>query len=155
MTPTWFNTSERVSALVSEAESWRGTPFAGNSSAKGVGVSCQMLVGSLYAAVGCAGVSVDSIPEVPMAQARFSSVSLVDAYFAGLPDGVFTHLEPDCEPLPGDVLGFRINRIVHHLGVALPGGQFIHALDGIGTNISALDDATWQSRLARIWRPCP
>jgi len=114
-----------------------------------------MLVGSLYAAVGCAGVTADSIPCVPMAQARFSSVSLVDAYFSGLPDGVFTRLEPDTEPLPGDILGFRINQIVHHIGVVLQDGKFIHAMDGTGTTVAMIEDATWQSRLARIWRPLP
>jgi cell wall-associated NlpC family hydrolase len=58
--------------------------------------------------------------------------------------------------LPGDLLGFRIYRTVHHMGIALSGptGQvFIHALDGMGTIISSLSDATWSARLAAVWRP--
>ena len=67
MTPTWF-TEERIDALEAEAATWVGTPFAANSSAKGLGVSCHTLAGALYAAVGWGDIL---IPDVAISHARF------------------------------------------------------------------------------------
>ncbi len=147
MTPTWFNTPERIAALESAASSWVGTPFAPNSSAKGKGVSCHTLAGALYAEAGFGQVEV---PDVPIAHARFSTTSFVIAFFAARADFVEVR-----DILPGDVLGFRIGRSVHHIGVALPGGRFSHAIDGIGATLASIDDATWLHRLEHIWRPKP
>lgn len=144
---SWFNTPERVAALESAAVSWVGTPFAANSSAKGRGVSCHKLAGALYEE---AGFGVVEVPDVPIAHARFSTTSFVLAFFAGRQD--FYEVR---DILPGDVLGFRIGKCVHHLGVALTGGRFAHAIDGIGATIASIDDATWLNRLERIWRPKP
>jgi cell wall-associated NlpC family hydrolase len=150
MTSTWF-TEERIDALEAEATTWVGTPFAANSSAKGLGVSCHTLAGALYAAAGWGEVV---IPEVPISHGRFGEDSLANPFFEAMAER-FTQLPHDAEVLPGDVLGFRIGRIVHHLGVALRNGRFIHALDGIGTTVSTIEDATYRSRLTTIWRPNP
>ena len=150
MTLTWFN-EERIDALEAEATTWVGTPFAANSSAKGLGVSCHTLAGALYAAVGWGDIA---IPEIPISHARFGQDSFADPFFEAMAER-FTQLPHDSEILPGDVLGFRIGRIVHHLGVALPNGRFIHALEGIGATVSTTEDATYRSRLTTIWRPTP
>jgi cell wall-associated NlpC family hydrolase len=150
MTPTWF-TEERIDALEAEAATWVGTPFAANSSAKGLGVSCHTLAGALYAAVGWGDIL---IPDVAISHARFGENSLADLFFDSMAER-FTQLPHDSEILPGDVLGFRIGRIVHHLGTALRNGRFIHALEGIGTTVSTTEDATYRSRLTTIWRPAP
>jgi cell wall-associated NlpC family hydrolase len=150
MTPTWFN-EERINALEAEAATWVGTPFAANSSAKGLGVSCHTLAGALYAAVGWGDIL---IPQVAMSHARFGENSLADPFFKAMAER-FTQLPHDSEILPGDVLGFRIGRIVHHLGTALRNGRFIHSLEGLGTTVSTIEDATYRSRLTTIWRPAP
>jgi cell wall-associated NlpC family hydrolase len=150
MTPTWF-TEERIEALEVEAASWVGTPFAANSSAKGLGVSCHTLAGALYAAVGWGDIL---IPDVAISHARFGENSLADPFFDSMAER-FTQLPHDSEILPGDVLGFRIGRIVHHLGTALRNGRFIHALEGLGATVSTTEDATYRSRLTTIWRPAP
>ena len=150
MTSTWFN-EERIDALEAEAATWVGTPFAANSSAKGLGVSCHTLAGALYAAVGWGEIA---IPEIPISHARFGQDSFADPFFEAIAER-FTELPHDSEILPGDVLGFRIGRIVHHLGVALRNGRFIHALEGIGATVSTTEDATYRSRLTTIWRPTP
>lgn len=143
-----FWTPERLSQLEAEALEWVGTPFGANSSAKGVGVSCQKLAAALYSACGYPDVL--DVPDVPMSHARFSTVSFVVDWFANRPD--FNRLEG--APIqPGDVLGFRIGHTVHHLGVALSDGRFVHAMDGMGATISLLADATWESRLTYTWRP--
>jgi cell wall-associated NlpC family hydrolase len=150
MTPTWF-TEERIEALEVEAASWVGTPFAANSSAKGLGVSCHTLAGALYAAVGWGDIL---IPDVAISHGRFGENSLADPFFNAMAER-FTQLPHDSEILPGDVLGFRIGRIVHHLGTALRNGRFIHALEGLGATVSTTEDATYRSRLTTIWRPAP
>ena len=150
MTSTWFN-EERIDALEAEATTWVGTPFAANSSTKGLGVSCHTLAGALYAAVGWGDIA---IPEIPISHARFGQDSFADPFFEAMAER-FTQLPHDSEILPGDVLGFRIGRIVHHLGVALRNGRFIHALEGIGATVSTTEDATYRSRLTTIWRPSP
>ncbi len=149
MTPTWF-TPERVAALEYAAEQWRGTPFAGNSCTRGAGVSCHNLAAVLYESAGYQRMV---LPDVPISHARFSDVSFVLAFFTSRADFV-PIADPDAI-LPGDVLGFRIGRCVHHLGVALTGRRFAHAIDGAGACIATIDDATWLSRLTNIWRPKP
>ena len=52
-----------------------------------------------------------------------------------------------------DLLGFRIGRTVHHLGIMLDRGEFIHVLDHVGTVVSQLNDPTYSGRLARVWVP--
>jgi cell wall-associated NlpC family hydrolase len=147
---TWW-TDERVARLAAEADAWRGTPFAPNSSAKGLGVSCQMLAGELFRAAGYPHPL--EIPDVPIAHARFSTTSFVTAWFATRADFVPV---PIVGPLvPGDVLGFQIGKTVHHLGVMLSGNQFVHVLEGLGVVVNSLADATWYSRLANAWRPQP
>jgi len=112
-------------------------------------VSCQKLAGALYEEAGFPPVEV---PDVPIAHARFSTTSFVVAFFNSRADFVPVSLD---DVQPGDVLGFMIVRCVHHLGVALEGGMFAHAIDGIGATTSSLQDATWASRLAHVWRPRP
>lgn len=146
MTPSWFNSRDRIEALEKAAASWVGTPFGGNSCAKGDGVSCHTLASALYSEAGRGSFSV---PEVPMSHARFSRESLLIRWMDASPSFARVTGEPI---LPGDILGFRIGQCVHHVGVALTGGRFIHSIEGIGTTISALDDATWASRHGETWR---
>lgn len=146
MTPTWFNTDDRRQALLDSANSWLGTPFAGNSSAKGIGVSCHTLAAALYEE---AGREMFQVPEVPMSHARFSRESLLIDWMAQSPSFVRVTGE---ELLVGDILGFRIAGCVHHVGIYLGNDKFVHAIDGLGTVISALSDATWCGRHMETWR---
>lgn len=142
----WFDSPGKILALELQAEDWLGTPFFTNSQAKHRGVSCQKLAAALYRDVGWIDLDV---PEVPMSYARFNRESLVEKFLDGRPE--FAAVPPG--PLPGDLLGFTINRTVHHVGIALRGGRFVHCIEGAGVQIAHQFDATWESRLARIWRP--
>lgn len=148
----WFDQQERLRALAEEAVRWEGTPFFPNSSSPGPrgGVSCQKLVGALYRGAGFCDVGV---PDAPMSHARFNAGSLVEEFLARLPQ--FQRFAvPDVESvLPGDLLGFRLHRSIHHLGVCVWPGVFVHAIEHLGATRSALADWTWGSRLAAIWRP--
>jgi hypothetical protein len=72
---------------------------------------------------GIAGLQRIEVPEVAMAHARFSRHSLVEQFMNGRME--FTRLGawetgwP--ELLAGDLLGFRMGRVIHHLGIRMAG----------------------------------
>ena len=149
---TWFNTEGRILRLQGEALSWIGTPFSPNGNTKGErgGTSCQTLASEIYSAAGFGQIEV---PSVMMSHARFSRESLVAEFMDARPE--FCSVSTENPPIPGDLLGFRIHKTVHHVGVCIAPGVFIHALEGIGVSKSSLHDATYSNRLERIWRPRP
>ncbi len=53
--------------------------------------------------------------------------------------------------MPGDILGIRVGRCVHHLCVALDGGRFVQALKPHGVTIQPI--AEIRSRIEVIYRP--
>lgn len=147
--PTFFfSKPERVAKLHAEASRWIGTPFYPNSNTPGPdgGVSCQKLAEAIYHACGFANHL--TVPEVAMAHARFSKESLMERFLDGRPE-----FSQEWPAEVGDLLGFRLYRAVHHMGICLGGGRFIHAMDHIGTVVASLSDGTWSSRLAKVWRP--
>ena len=149
MTESWFDSQDKIVALQNEACSWQGTPFFANSAVKGRGVCCHKLAGEIYAAVGWHRFE---IPAAPMAHARFARVSLVEPWLDARPE--FARLPADEAGLSiGDLLGFRLGKVVHHLGIYIGGWQFVHAMDHIGVNIHEIDSAPWCERLAAVWRP--
>lgn len=145
----WFCTPQRIEMLERESLRWVGTPFFPNSNTPGPngGVSCQKLASEIYRTIGCCDIAV---PEVSMQHAEFSRESLVEPFMAN---------QLNFEQVPiqtlqsGDLLGFRIKRCVHHVGIYLGRGYFIHTITHPGTMVSSLSDATWGSRLALAWRP--
>lgn len=147
-TAAWFDRESRIAALRAEAGRWLHTPFAPNSNTPGPrgGVSCQMLASAIYRGAGFGCIVV---PPVAIAHARFSRESLVEAFMATRPEFRLVNEQP----LPGDLLGFQIGRTVHHLGITLDRGEFVHVLDAIGCVFSQLSDPTYSGALRRVWRP--
>lgn len=152
---SWFSTPERVGLLMRECEGWLSTPFSGNGATRGIGVSCQKLVGALYDATSAPGI-LATVPDEPMGYWRFARTSLVEPWldgrkeFARVPDALARHA------IPGDLIGFRLGRIVHHMGCAIDQpGRFIHCTESAGVNYASLSDSTWKQRFAIIWRPVP
>ena len=144
---TFYSTPERIAELQAVAASWIGTPFLGNSSAKGRGVSCQFLASAMYRETGFLDATP---PEVPMSYARFHNTSLLEPWMDARPE--FEQLA-GFDVIPGDMLGFRIGKAVHHCGVVISDGSFVHCIDPAGVIVSPLADSTWASRLRRAWRP--
>jgi hypothetical protein len=121
---------------------------------RGRGASCQKFAAALLRDGGFWAVEV---PSAPMAHARFSRVSLVEPWLDSRPEfaRILLARRPSAaDPLlPGDVLGFRLGRVIHHLGVYLGKGRFIHCLEHLGTTVCPLSDPTWWGRLGAVWRP--
>ncbi len=149
----WFRSDhpERLLALAAEAVRWQGTPFFPNSSTPGPkgGVSCQKLVAELYRATGL----VLEAPDVAMSHAWFNSSSIAEAFIDQLPQFQRFVVPAEEAVKPGDLLGFRLGRITHHLGVCIWPGVFLHAMEHLGTCQSALADPTWGKRISSLWRP--
>jgi cell wall-associated NlpC family hydrolase len=149
----YFCTIERIEGLEQVARSWLGTPFLCNSNTRGPrgGVSCQKLVAEIYRETGACDIQV---PEVPMSLANFSrGEGLLMGFMEGIGDRFVMVPDHTRDVLPGDLLGFRLGRTVHHCGIALPGGRFVHAITRLGTTYGQLTDPTWGSRLEIAWRP--
>lgn len=152
MTPSWFNTVERLATLEEHFAKWQGTPFLANSCSHGFrgGVSCQKLAAAIYRGVGL--VNVDP-PEVAMSHARFSKESLVEPWMDKRKE--FVRMLDLSEIQAGDLLGFVIGKAVHHLGIAQNSHMFFHVIEGQRAGFASRLDATWSTRLTVVWRPKP
>ena len=148
----WFSTVERVLKLETVAESWRGTPFMPNAAVKGSGVSCQKLVTAIYKECGHLPPEFEC-EEGPMCWSRAQKESLIEKFMAKQTRFFAAWDMPSAKPHAGDMLGFKLDGCVHHCGVMLSGGKFIHCWMRNGVMISQIHDAAYWTRLARIWRP--
>lgn len=151
MNSPFFNDPTRLGVLVRAAHGWLGTPFHANSETAGTrgGVCCHLLVWHLYRA---AGVEIARPPLGPTGHARFNRVSLMEPWLDACPQFVRAAVFAG-ELQPGDLLGYNVGGSIHHLAVLLPGGQLVHALQGVGATFTPAADPTWSIRHAATWRP--
>jgi cell wall-associated NlpC family hydrolase len=151
----FFDTPEKISALQFHAALWLGTPFMPNAAERGAGVSCQTLVGALYRECGVIGADF-AVPIGPMDWSHANKRSLIADYMVSRADFLSVPAGPGLPLMaqPGDMLGFKIGGCLHHCGLVLAvDGQFIHCVRGRSTFLSNVRDATYFSRLEKIWRP--
>ncbi len=159
MTP-FFNTPDRIAALDREAKTWLGTPFFAHSCAKGPdgGVDCVHLVQDILTA--CGAMERQVLPSFPMDWGDHRSESAVLGVFTG--DRYFVeHFValpfPETPAEPGDILCFKTGACVHHIGLTLSGGHFIHALKPEGATVLPLDVAfagqKILGKIVRLYRP--
>jgi cell wall-associated NlpC family hydrolase len=97
--------------VLNEAASWTGTPYAGQSCAKGAGVDCGQLIYGVYRAVGL-------LPEIDLpkdyslqvAQHRASEeyIGIVDQYFDPI---------DETEILPGDLVVYKLGHAYAHAAI--------------------------------------
>lgn len=147
MTP-FFNSEEKSNALESEAASWLGTPFQPNSCVRGHAVCCHMLCSEIYRALGVLGRD-EPVPQGRPDHARFHQFSVMEEWLDAHP--TFAKVG---NPSLGDLIGFGDRRgAINHLGIVLSNNRVIHALRHGGAQLCNLDDATWGSRIKRVWRP--
>lgn len=143
--------TERNQRLVEASEGWVGTPFVENSGVRGAGVCCHKLAANVYFDAGW--LPRFELPTAPAGWARAQDRSLMEEWLDSEGLQYFTPMALEVEKLPGDLLGFRIGRCVHHLAVMLPGGRVATALEGVGAVILDAPPKPLAKRLARIWRP--
>ena len=108
-----------MEAIVSEAESWIGTPCHHAARVKGAGVDCLMLLAEVYERAGVVG-HVDPGFYVP----DWHMHSSAERYLEGL----LGYTREVAAPAPGDVAMFRFGRTFSHGAIILAWPRVIHAL---------------------------
>jgi cell wall-associated NlpC family hydrolase len=163
MTPTWFNSPERIQKLTTLCAELEGTPFFANSEAPGRdgGMDCVHALNYVFRTLGVIGPL--AIPEQTMDHGAHAEHSRLIEAFETWPElrARFVAL-PDCSPanlLPGDVLCFTAGKVPHHGGLMGEHGHFWHTLEGHGWHRMQLGAAVrgWKilGALARAYRPLP
>ena len=156
MSIPFFSCDERTRVLLSVAREWEGTPFHAHGRHKHVGVDCVWLVAE---ALRECGLPVpERFPAYSVGAGSHLEASLVSAFVvdSGLfervvqPSGISGLLDL---ARPGDVLGFKIGRVVHHVGIKLDGEHFLHARQPLGVSRDSLRGPVWARTLHDIWRP--
>lgn len=144
-------TEAECDALTRVAVSWAGTPFADRGAVKGAGVTCHRLPAAIYAEAEWLP-SLD-IPEGPVGHARASGDSLMESWLDGVGVRYFRPVFVDPPFQPGDLLGFRLGRCIHHLALVIAAGHVVHAIARHGVVVAPEVPRQWLPRLARVWRP--
>lgn len=136
--------------VVDLARAWIGTPYQHQASVKGVACDCLGLIRGIWRERR--GAEPETPPPYTADWGEGGGQEV-------LMDAALRHLlsaRRDEEPLPGDVLLFRMRAgaVAKHLGILSCGGdtpRFIHAYNGHGVIDSPLT-APWQSRIAARFR---
>ncbi len=144
-----MRTPVELDRLVAAARAWEGTPFCAGAAVRGRGVCCHRLVHEILIEAGW-------LPriEAPAGSPVWGAAanhSLMEAWFDG-PGAEWFASVPCGSAEPGDVLGCRLGRCVHHLALLLPGGAVAQAVAGSGASIIPAVPQAWSKRLARVWR---
>jgi NlpC/P60 family putative phage cell wall peptidase len=122
--------------ILTEARSWVGTPWHHQGRLKHVGVDCVGLIVGVASALGL----------------RFEDATDYQRF----PDGVTLAKElarqliSVTEPLPGDVMLFRVSRLPQHVAFCSPLGV-IHAHQGAKTVVETALSQAWRSRLIGVY----
>lgn len=112
--------AEQRAAVVAEALTWQGTPWAHRGRIKGAGVDCAQFVIKCYAN---AGVITDiDTGEYP----RDWHIHKTDERFLTFVPG-FAREITETEVGPGDLILFRIGRVFSHGAIVVDWPQGIHA----------------------------
>jgi NlpC/P60 family putative phage cell wall peptidase len=110
-------------AVVTEAESWIGTPFHHAARVKGAGVDCLMLLAEVYERAG-----VSRHVEPPFYVPDWHLHRDAERYMEGL-----LHYARTVEmPGPGDIALFRFGRTFSHGAIVTAWPRLIHAYWSIG-----------------------
>jgi NlpC/P60 family putative phage cell wall peptidase len=111
-------------AVVSEAESWIGTPFHHAARVKGAGVDCLMLLAEVYEQAGVIG-----HVEPPFYVPDWHLHRDAERYLEGLLPYAREVAGP---PLPGDIALFRFGRTFSHGAIVTRWPRLIHAYWNLG-----------------------
>lgn len=141
------------------ARGWCGTPFHWEASLKDVGADCRGVLSG--AARECDRPEADEIEAQVVGYSRRIDEAKLIAGLDRLFDCQFLDLRAEHQLdlgqlYPGDVLGFRIQRKLQHLGIYTGDGarhMMVHAYSGTPSRVLEMPlGAFWLGRLAGVWR---
>lgn len=145
--------------IASAARTWVGTPFRWEASLKGVGADCRGVISG--AARDCGRAEAAEIEARVVGYSRRINEAELVAGLDRLFDRVFLDgpdrlAAPVHELEPGDVLGFRIQHRLQHLGIYTRehrGHMMVHAYSAEPAQVVEVPlGRFWTRRLAGIWR---
>jgi cell wall-associated NlpC family hydrolase len=113
MTPT------QVQAVITEAQSWLGTPYHSHGRLKGVGVDCAMLLLETYSRAGII------IPFDPGHYPEQFGLHRSEEQFLGFVERYATEIKA---PTPGGCVLFKYGRCYSHGGIMITKTRLIHAV---------------------------
>ncbi|WP_174300908.1 C40 family peptidase [Caulobacter sp. S45] len=145
-----MNTAARQ-AVVAEALSWLGTPYAHRQRLKGVGVDCAQLPLAVYAAAGVIGAA-----EVGAYASQWHLHRSEELYLRHL-QALGGREIARTEAQSGDFVLWRYGRTFSH-GAILTGrgGQVVHAVRGLGVVLGHFDaDEDLRSRQMKLFTLSP
>lgn len=149
-----MRTPSELLALETAARSWVGTPFCERSAKKGAGVCCHLLM--LEVLIEAGWLPRIQVPAGSAGWAQAQNRSMIVEWMEG--DGrQWFESVPMLLGRPevlyaGDVIGFRLGRVVHHLAMRLPGPQWLHAVQRVGVVIAPEIPRVWRMRAEYCWR---
>jgi cell wall-associated NlpC family hydrolase len=160
-TPTYYDTPEKIAALLAAATRWRGTPFRENSAVPGPrgGVCCHMLVAHLYIETG----ALDPF-DIPRGSARRLLHNPADTMLAYIDTALAGRIAVPAPPEPalaGDMIVYRDGATAKHIAIVLPGlepahgPRLIHVLRHSGAAYSEFNDPTYAHNIVTTRRPLP
>ena len=140
--------AEGRAAVVKEALTWLGTPWAHRARVKHAGVDCgQLLVGVFEAAGLVSGIELPEYSEQFMLHRDAEWLLGIVERFA---------VRVEREPKPADVILYRYGRCLSHAAIVTAWPQVLHAQRGIGVT---LDEGVAHYDLARrqagVWSLWP
>lgn len=112
--------AETRAAIVAEALSWEGTPYASRAMIKGVGVDCAMLPSAVYHAVGLIPAMA---PEYPHDWMMHRDEELFLSYITPHAREITAD-----EAGPGDLVIWRFGRTYSHSAIVIDLPEVLHAV---------------------------
>jgi NlpC/P60 family putative phage cell wall peptidase len=131
----------RRAEIVAAARAWAGTPYRHRASTPGAGCDCLGLLRGVWR--GLYGSEPAPVPNYSADWRRGEGDALRAAAERWL-------VRSNGPPRVGQVVLFRLGRLVRHCGIAIGPGRFIHAQEGLGVVEANLTDG-WATRIAGLY----
>ena len=127
-------------AVVESAKSFERTPWRHGARIKGVGIDCTGLV---ICSFNECGAEIEDIYDYSLFDEFNKLVRILNSYC----------IKKDSKPLPGDVLLFRGDDMLNHVGIMTDEKTFIHAysVPSIMMVVFQPYDAYWKQRLRGVY----
>lgn len=130
--------------IVGSAIQWLNTPYHHQARIKNNGVDCAQLIAAV--AVDISGNSINTPVYSPEWHLHNKEEQLL-----GILESFGCKQKPIEERIYGDIITFKFGRVDSHLGIMLPGNEFIHARLDVGKVVINQLSGDWLRRLSRCY----
>jgi len=143
----FFESPVMQQRLVANVAHWFGTPFVAHARIAGAGVDCVQLAAALY--IACGVIESFDPGHYTLQGGKHAGRSHVLDWIRD--SNRFKRVQ---DVVAGDLLCMQFRqRVVHHVGVAIGGGKFVHVLEKRSVEIANLQDFAYRRALKAIYRP--